>query len=104
MLSELNLPVTFRLHPPVLMILWMALATWPWSRELSSLTSSNKQVHRSRREQVSRMRPTVRSDNHESTNRWLPRDINRGLVQTHTFCPTPTVPFMMSLVSGSVPE
>lgn len=57
---------------PVLMTSLMAVATWPLSRELSSLTSSIKQLHSTSREKASRIRPMVKSDREESTKRCLP--------------------------------
>uniref|UniRef100_A0A8C6PUB1 Uncharacterized protein n=1 Tax=Nothobranchius furzeri TaxID=105023 RepID=A0A8C6PUB1_NOTFU len=57
---------------PVLRILLMELATCPFSREFSSLTSRMRQLHRTNREQVRRIRPTAKSDREQSTNRCLP--------------------------------
>lgn len=54
------------------MTLWMAFATWPLRRELSSLTRSSKHVHRTASEVASRMRPTVRSDISADANKCLP--------------------------------
>lgn len=61
---------------PVLMIFWIALATCPWRRELRSLTSSRRQVQSTSSEEDSRIKPTARSDNPVSTNRWVPAPIH----------------------------
>lgn len=57
---------------PVFTTLLMTLATWPFSRELSSLTSSIRQLHSTNREQARRTRPMARSDREQSTKRCLP--------------------------------
>lgn len=61
-------------RPPVLMTLWMAFATWPWRRELSSLTSSSRQVQSTAREAARRIRPTVRSESCVDTNKCPPAE------------------------------
>lgn len=63
-----------RARPPVLMTLWITFATWPLRRELSSLTRSIRQVQRTAREPARRIRPTVRSDSPEDTNKCLPAE------------------------------
>lgn len=50
----------------------MALATRPFSRELSTLTSSIKQLHSTNREQARRIRPMDKSDKVHFTKRCLP--------------------------------
>ncbi len=59
---------------PVLMTLWMTFATWPLRRELSSLTSSSRQVQRTAIEPARRIRPTLRSDSSVDTNKCLPAE------------------------------
>lgn len=59
-------------RPPVLMTLWMTLATWPCRRELSSLTRSSRQEQRTSSEPARRIRPTTRSDSSVDANRCLP--------------------------------
>lgn len=60
----------------------MALATRPFSRELSTLTSSIKQLHSTNREQARRIRPMDKSDKEHFTKRCLPGrgDVTRGRV------------------------
>uniref|UniRef100_A0A8C8E5H7 Uncharacterized protein n=1 Tax=Otus sunia TaxID=257818 RepID=A0A8C8E5H7_9STRI len=48
-------------HSPVLMTFWMALATWPLSRELRSLTRRMRQVQSTTRDPASSTSPTARS-------------------------------------------
>lgn len=60
------------LSAPVLMALWITFATWPWRRELSSLTRSSRQVQRTTMEPARRIRPTERSESPVDTNRCLP--------------------------------
>uniref|UniRef100_A0A8D0BIA4 Uncharacterized protein n=1 Tax=Salvator merianae TaxID=96440 RepID=A0A8D0BIA4_SALMN len=63
---------------PVLITFWIALATWPLSTELSSLTSMMRQVHSTASEPAKSRRPTAKSGREESTNRWLPEWRRRG--------------------------
>lgn len=58
---------------PVLMTLLMTLDTWPFSSELSSFTSSIRQLHRTNKEQARRIRPMTKSDREQSTKRCLPK-------------------------------
>lgn len=65
-------------NPPVLMTFCIALATWPFSTEFSSLTSMIRQEHSTIREPASSISPTAKSGREESTNKWLPGWRNRG--------------------------
>lgn len=58
---------------PVLTTLLIALATWPFSRELSSLTNMIKQLQSTNTEQARRIRPMAKSDKELPTKRCLPR-------------------------------
>lgn len=65
---------------PVLTTALIAVATWPFSRELSSFTSSIRQLHNTKREQARRIRPTAKSDREQSTKRCLPGHTDRSTV------------------------